>query len=70
MIRKGLTEKQREIYNILKKYSEIEGYIPSSREMAKQLGVSQPAIQLRLKSLEDRGWIKRAGGQKGAIKIF
>jgi DNA-binding Lrp family transcriptional regulator len=70
MVRKGLTEKQREIYNILKRSSEIEGFIPSSRQLAKQLGISQPAIQLRLRSLEERGWIKRAGGNKGAITIF
>lgn len=70
MVRKGLTEKQRVVYNILKRFNEIEGYIPSTRALAKELGVTQPAIQVHLKSLEQRGWIKRAGGQKGAITIY
>lgn len=70
MVRKGLTERQRQVYNILKRTYEFEGYIPSSRAIAEQLGISQPAIQVHLKRLEERGWIKRAGGYKGAITIF
>jgi SOS-response transcriptional repressor LexA len=70
MLRKGLTERQREVYNILKSTHELQGYIPSSRAIAKELGISQPAIAVHLKRLEERGWIKRAGGYKGAITIF
>jgi len=70
MVRRGLTERQREVYNILKKSYEFDGHMPSSRAIAKKLGVSQPAIQVHLKILEERGWIKRAGGNKGAITIF
>lgn len=70
MVRQGLTERQREVYNILKKHNEVEGYMPSSYAIAKQLGVSQPAIQVHLKKLEERGWIRRARGQKGAITIY
>lgn len=70
MVRKGLTERQRQVYDILKKTSSEKGFIPSSRVIAKQLGLSQPTIQVHLKSLEQRGWIKRAGGQKGAITIY
>ena len=70
MERKGLTERQRQVYDILKNTNDEKGFIPSSRVIAKQLGISQPTIQVHLKSLEARGWIRRAGGQKGAITIF
>jgi|TARA_E500000318_G_scaffold57917_1_gene53655 DNA-binding MarR family transcriptional regulator len=70
MVRKGLTEKQRQVYDILVESQKIHGFVPTMSAIAEKIGVTKSTVQVHLKALESRGWIKAAGGKKSGITIY
>ena len=68
---KRLTEKDKIAYSAISKFIKENGYPPSVRELCKIMGKSSTAtIKYRLKSLEQKGFIKTTSGAKRTIRIL
>ncbi|AEX86322.1 SOS response transcriptional repressor, RecA-mediated autopeptidase [Marinitoga piezophila KA3] len=66
MIMKGLTEKQKRIYEYINFYINVKGYPPSMREIAEYLNLkSVSTVYSQLKSLEKKGYIELSGKSRG-----
>ena len=67
---KNLTEKQKQIYDIICSYIEANGYPPSVREICKRSGLkSTSTVHSHLESLERMGYISRDSGKTRAITV-
>jgi repressor LexA len=65
-----LNQKQKEIFEYIKKYVDDRGFPPSVREVCKAAGFSSPrAGQKYLESLEEQGYIQRENKPRG-IKLL
>jgi repressor LexA len=66
----GLTKKQLKMFNYIKGYIAKKTLSPSYDEMKKAVGlVSKNSVHTYIKSLEERGWIKRMPGKARSIQI-
>lgn len=62
---KGLTARQRQLLEYIEAHLAENGYPPTLREMAAELGVSSPnGVNDHLKALERKGYIARSAGPK------
>tara|TARA_R110002153_G_scaffold129813_1_gene278566 strand:+ start:2424 stop:2639 length:216 start_codon:yes stop_codon:yes gene_type:complete len=66
----SLTPRQRQIYDYMIEFMATHGYIPSQYKIAEDFEISQPVIAVHLAKIEQRGWIKRAGGMANGITIL
>ena len=58
---KGLTEKQRQIYQFIVSFQQDHGYPPSVREIGAHMGLKSPStVHFHLKGLEEAGIITKA----------
>lgn len=65
-----IKDKQLEIYNFLKTYTENKGYPPSVREICEAVGLSSTStVHGHLKRLEKKGLIKRDPSKPRALEI-
>ena len=65
-----IKDKQLEIYNFLKTYTENKGYPPSVREICEAVGLSSTStVHGHLKRLERKGLIKRDPSKPRALEI-
>lgn len=61
-----LTERQRQLLEIISAHIDRHGYPPSQRDMASRLGVSSPrAAAKHLEALERKGYLQRHHGHRG-----
>ena len=66
----NIKDKQLEIYNFLKTYTENKGYPPSVREICEAVGLSSTStVHGHLKRLEKKGLIKRDPAKPRALEI-
>lgn len=66
-----VSEKQNEIYEFLKTYTDNKGYPPSVREICEAVGLkSTSSVHGHLKRLESRGLIKRDPTKPRALEII
>ena len=69
-MKEKLTEKDRIAYTAIEKYIQVNGYPPSIRELCRMIGKASPAtICYRLKSLEQKGYLKTTRGENRTIRI-
>ena len=67
---KGLTEKQRQIYQFIVSFQQDHGYPPSVREIGEHMGLKSPStVHFHLKGLEEAGIITKAEGKTRAITV-
>ena len=67
---KGLTEKQRQIYQFIVSFQQDHGYPPSVREIGEHVGLKSPStVHFHLKGLEEKGLIQKAEGKTRAITV-
>ena len=59
---KGLTDRQREVLEFIKRYIESNSYAPAVRDIAKQFGITVKAAHDHLKALERKGAIHSSEG--------
>lgn len=59
---KGLTDRQREVLDFIKRYIESNSYAPAVRDIAKQFGITVKAAHDHLKALERKGVIHSSEG--------
>lgn len=60
-----LTERQKEILEIIKKNKKI-----AYRTIAKLLGINESAVKKHLNALKEKGVLKRVGGTRGYWEII
>src|SRR5687768_11006874 len=61
-----LTRKQRQVLTAIQRFSTLNGYMPSVRELGKQLGGLAPAtVQHHLTSLRRKGFLEHDGAAHG-----
>ena len=66
----GLTDKQLKLFNFIKKYIDENNMAPSYEEMKIGTGVSSKClIFVKIKQLQERGWIERLPGKNRSIII-
>ncbi len=66
-----LTERQREIYEFIRKKIESRGYGPTVREIGTHFGIKSPnGVMCHLKALESKGLIKRETFSARAIQLL
>lgn len=66
-----LTERQKDILQIVKKLVATKGYAPTVREIGKEANLHSPAtIHFHLKELERKGYIKKSAGTNRTIQIL
>lgn len=64
-----LTDRQKEVFDFLKSYTDEEGYPPTIRDICSEFGFSSTnAASRHLNALEKKGWIERNGSAR-AIKF-
>ena len=66
-----LTNKQKDILQIIKKLIARDGYPPTVREIGKALGLSSPAtIHSHLNNLASKGFIKKDSSKNRALELL
>jgi len=65
----GLTERQTEVLEFIRAFSEGNGYAPSVRELSIQFEISLNAVQCHLEALEKKGAIHRTNGVARSIVV-
>lgn len=66
-----LTNRQKDILQVLKKLSAKNGYPPTVREIGKEADLHSPAtIHFHLKKLEEKGYIKKDNSKNRTIEIL
>ena len=66
-----IKDKQLEVYNFLKTYTENRGFPPSVREICEAVGLSSTStVHGHLKRLEKKGFIKRDPSKPRALEII
>lgn len=66
-----LTEKQKQILNIIKNYIDTEKISPTIREIAKIAGLSSTAtVSAYIEKLEDKGYIGRLENCPRSIRVI
>lgn len=66
-----LTERQKDVLNVIKKYIADNGYPPTVREIGDILGLSSPAtIQAHFDNLEKKGYIKKKENLNRTIELL
>ncbi|WDP84229.1 MAG: transcriptional repressor LexA [Desulfobacter sp.] len=65
-----LTEKQKKVLDSLEKEMDLTGSAPSLRTIAATLKVSHAAVAQTLKTLEDKGYIRRQGRYSRTVHIL
>lgn len=67
---KDLTRDQAQVYRCLEEMHREKGFMPTTREVQKQMGfASQTSVVRALAGLERKGWIRRPV-ERGARAIF
>ena len=66
----GLTEKQQHVLDYLQREITSSGQAPSLRRAATDLGVSHAAIAQILKTLEEKGYLKREGRYSRTVYLL
>ena len=69
-MRRKLTDKQAHLLAYLQQAIKREGQAPSLRQAAADLGVSHAAVAQSLRTLEDKGYVKREGRYSRTIHIL
>ena len=62
---KPLTKQQKEVLEFLKSFSRQKGYMPTVREICKELGRAPSSVQQLLKYLSVKGYIRTNGMPRG-----
>ncbi len=65
-----LTRGQKRVLEALVHFSQSHGYPPSTRELAKLLGVKAPSVHEQLGKLEEKGYIRRQKNKARTIDIL
>lgn len=66
-----LTERQKDVLDVIKKYIANNGYPPTVREIGDILGLSSPAtIQAHFDNLEKKGYIKKKENLNRTIELL
>lgn len=65
-----LTVKQQQLFEYMSRIIENEGRAPSLRQAAADLGISHAAVAQGLKSLEQKGYVKRDGHYSRAVYLL
>ena len=66
-----LTDKQKNILQVIKKLIAKNGYPPTVREIGKEANLSSPAtIHFHLKQLEEKGYIKKDDNKNRTLEIL
>jgi len=69
-MRKKLTNRQQEILDFIKKYTEDIGYPPTVREIGGDFGMSEKGAFDHLRAIEKKGYIRRDPRKPRAIEIL
>ncbi|HEX30785.1 TPA: repressor LexA [Candidatus Poribacteria bacterium] len=67
---KRLTERQREVLEIIRERIKESGYPPTIREIGEAMGISEKGAYDHLKALEKKGYIRRHPRKTRAIEII
>ena len=65
-----LTAKQQQLFDYLDKCIQNDGRAPSLRRVAKVLGISHAAVAQGLRSLEQKGYVKRDGRYSRSVYLL
>jgi len=69
--RPELTNRQREILNFVRAFSEQNSYPPSVRDIGDAVGLSSTSsVHAQLNNLEEKGYLKRGGSTARAITVI
>ncbi len=67
---KPLSKRQQAIYDYIKKCIKKDGYAPSVRDISAAVGLASPSsVHVHLKTLEERGYIKRGAMKSRCITL-
>jgi repressor LexA len=65
-----LTDRQKEILAVIREAVRRQGYPPTVREIAAEVGLASPAsVQNHLAALEQKGLIRRGGSKRRALEL-
>ena len=65
----NLTEKERKVYDYIKKVLERDGYAPSVRDIQNALGIkSTSTVHSYIERLESKGYIKKEQGKSRTLR--
>jgi len=71
MVRKAISERQRQVLKFIAKYAKTHGYAPSIRDIGDEVGLASPStVFSHLKTLEKKGYIRRGKDSARAIIIL
>jgi len=67
----GLTERQREVFRLIKDFIAQNGYPPTRAELAEAIGCASPnSAEEHLRALRRKGFIEMARGVSRGIRII
>ena len=67
----GLTAKQQKCFKFIKNYIAKKTISPSYEDIKKAVGLqSKNSVNVYIKNLEERGWLKRIPGKARSIQII
>ena len=70
-IMESLTERQKEVLDVIKKYIATNGYPPTVRDICRKLDLSSPAtVQVHFDNLEKKGYIKKKSNMNRTLELL
>lgn len=64
---KGLTQKMAQLLEVIREYTDENGYAPTQEELADMFGIDRRGINRRLETLRQRGYIVKRRGHRGIV---
>jgi len=65
-----LTSVQEKIYAYVAGYITDEGYSPTSQEIALKLGITTTAVEMHIKNIVKKGWLKFNGKKFRKLELI
>lgn len=64
----SITRRQQDVLREIKRFQAIHGHSPSQKEIARELGISQPTVAVHLRNLQAKRIIRK-GREWGSIEL-
>ena len=65
-----LSHRQQRILVEIRRFYTVNGYAPTIRDIAANVGLSVSAVQYQLGVLQRKGWIRRASGAARSLVVL
>ena len=68
-VKTGLTPRQLEVYKVIARLIEANGYSPTYPALAEELGMKPNRVHYHVEALQTRGWVRKLKWHKRTLQL-